>query len=674
MKKQLLTLLLLVCAFPLLAGAQCTYTSVTATITDSNSLPYSNANVSADLTPNPPGSPTCTGGNTFAGHIGPIQTDVNGTFTMLLPANASITPSGTQWKFSVNISPGIVPPAGYGPQAFTYTVTVSGSTQNISSGISAAAPTLSRISGSGSGVTSFSGDGTFITNSASTGAVTTTLGILPVAEGGTATATPGLVPGTGIGITGTWPNQTVTNTGSSAISGQANGVIPLATGAAAIGAQSHMDDGNTTAGTITSSEPLAATSVSTTADGVHPSIVQFVGNTTLPTLTASTVTLLGPPSTTPTAWSMQVPTALPATGNMLACVTTSRNCLLAPATSANVISLWTGTCSSSTFLRGDGSCQSASGSVTWDAIGNPAGNLALTMGGDKSTFTYTSALAAAWTWQNTTAAVSGTNQSSPVVILAGQGFDGATPANAVSSVSEQWQVPNGNNEAPVLLWTPTTSTTNSQIYFDLAAPFRYLEVGGGAGIVMDGDGSITGPTGFTFTVNAATNHNLTISSAGASSGAAGNVTISGGANSGVSTASAGNLVLQAGGESSTGPQGLVQTEGQYVKGTTVTVANIECITAAMTVADCGASPHGVVGVAIGTVSATPISVVQEGQALVNSSASASVGQVLCTGTSAGVGTPSSSSCAAGTSIGTVISITTNGASATLPLVALHISN
>jgi hypothetical protein len=40
------------------------------------------------------------------------------------------------------------------------------------------------------------------------------------------------------------------------VSGQASGVFPLATGATAIGAQAHMDDGNTTAGIITATEPF----------------------------------------------------------------------------------------------------------------------------------------------------------------------------------------------------------------------------------------------------------------------------------------------------------------------------------------------------------------------------------------------------------------------------------
>src|SRR4029077_17405452 len=42
------------------------------------------------------------------------------------------------------------------------------------------------------------------------------------------------------------------------------------------------------------------------------------------------------------------------------------------ATSADIIALWTGTCNSTTFLRGDGSCQptSGAGSVTSFSAGN----------------------------------------------------------------------------------------------------------------------------------------------------------------------------------------------------------------------------------------------------------------------------------------------------------------
>jgi len=68
--------------------------------------------------------------------------------------------------------------------------------------------------------------------------------------------------------------------------GQANGVIPLATASATIGAQSHLDDGNTTINVITSSEgvtlvgansgfTLSATGV--TATGVTP--INYTSNT-----------------------------------------------------------------------------------------------------------------------------------------------------------------------------------------------------------------------------------------------------------------------------------------------------------------------------------------------------------------------------------------------------------
>ena len=50
------------------------------------------------------------------------------------------------------------------------------------------------------------------------------------------------------------------------IFGQTTGVLPLATGVSAIGAQSHLDDGVTTANTITSNESLNARSVNTVYD------------------------------------------------------------------------------------------------------------------------------------------------------------------------------------------------------------------------------------------------------------------------------------------------------------------------------------------------------------------------------------------------------------------------
>jgi hypothetical protein len=131
----------------------------------------------------------------------------------------------------------------------------------------------------GGGVSSFSGDGALLSNSASTGGVTATLAatgigygvfgnigassgapgyhalsayptaafptlnqnttgtagglssILSVAEGGTGTASPGLVAGTNVTITGSWPNQTINSSGGGGMTYPGAG-IPVSTGSA----------------------------------------------------------------------------------------------------------------------------------------------------------------------------------------------------------------------------------------------------------------------------------------------------------------------------------------------------------------------------------------------------------------------------------------------------------
>jgi hypothetical protein len=52
-----------------------------------------------------------------------------------------------------------------------------------------------------------------LTNATGLPLTTGVTGILPVANGGTGTATPALVAGSNVTITGTWPNQTIAATG-----------------------------------------------------------------------------------------------------------------------------------------------------------------------------------------------------------------------------------------------------------------------------------------------------------------------------------------------------------------------------------------------------------------------------------------------------------------------------
>jgi hypothetical protein len=59
------------------------------------------------------------------------------------------------------------------------------------------------------GVSTFSGGTTGLTPSTATSGAVTLSGTLAVANGGTGTATPALVAGSNVVITGTWPNQTI---------------------------------------------------------------------------------------------------------------------------------------------------------------------------------------------------------------------------------------------------------------------------------------------------------------------------------------------------------------------------------------------------------------------------------------------------------------------------------
>ncbi len=100
-----------------------------------------------------------------------------------------------------------------------------------------------------------------------------------------------------------------------------------------------------------------------------------------------------------------------------------------------------------------------SGAITWDQIGNAAGALTLANAGNATTFNQTSAVN--WTWANTTAATSGTSQSSPIFNINGTYWTGA--ASATDSWTIQDVVANGTNGTSQLTFTHTGTTGASAV-------------------------------------------------------------------------------------------------------------------------------------------------------------------------------------------------------------------
>lgn len=162
-------------------------TLVSGTVTDPNGVPYGGGTVTmncvggcstvtitsqAQCTAAGAGSAPCN--LPFPGTVGPARLDATGSFTITLYSNTSINPGGSQWAFTVGLSPGILPPLGTGPQSYTVNITVTGATQSVSSTLSAAAPSLIVAGFSPGGSTAFnkitSGTNTTATMVVSSGA------------------------------------------------------------------------------------------------------------------------------------------------------------------------------------------------------------------------------------------------------------------------------------------------------------------------------------------------------------------------------------------------------------------------------------------------------------------------------------------------------------------------
>ena len=150
---------------------------------------------------------------------------------------------------------------------FAYTRTLTGAT-NVTFPTTG---TLATLAGSETLTNkTINGSNNTVTNISLTAGVT---GTLPIANGGTATATPSLVQGTGVTITGTWPNQTINATGTG-------------------GTVTSVDVSGGTTGLTTSGGPISTSGTITLAG----TLAVANGGTGITSLGAGVATFLGTPS------------------------------------------------------------------------------------------------------------------------------------------------------------------------------------------------------------------------------------------------------------------------------------------------------------------------------------------------------------------------------------------
>ena len=105
-----------------------------------------------------------------------------------------------------------------------------------------------------------------------------------------------------------------------------------------------------------------------------------------------------------------------------------------------------------------GSSGGGGGATAWSAIGNPTGNLSLTMGSFTSTFNYTGSINQ-FTLANSTAATSSQSQSSPFYELQGNYWNGTASASDTWGISTT--IANGTNGSSYLTFSHIGGTSGA---------------------------------------------------------------------------------------------------------------------------------------------------------------------------------------------------------------------
>ena len=118
-----------------------------------------------------------------------------------------------------------------------------------------------------------------------------------------------------------------------------------------------------------------------------------------------------------------------------------------------------------------------SATPSWSVLTNPSGNLSLSMATNTSIFSGTAATNQFFAWKNTTAAVVGTSQGSPVNALCGRAFHGSADVEDCITFKE---LPGNGNDATINFTIGHTGTSTGQIVTNLPGQTLVIPLNGTA--------------------------------------------------------------------------------------------------------------------------------------------------------------------------------------------------